>query len=68
MDDGSMRALKGSLGHSFGGDAEQRRSVPPVCGNCDHIQRDAQASDALADVTASARLTVKTVADPKCLI
>ena len=31
----------------------------------DHAQRHAQASDALADRTASARLTVKTVADPK---
>jgi hypothetical protein len=30
----------------------------------DDTQRDAQASDALADGTASARLTVKTVADP----
>ena len=31
----------------------------------DHAQCDAQASDALADGTASARLTVKTVADPQ---
>ncbi len=31
----------------------------------DHTQRDAQASDALADGTASARVTVKTVADTK---
>lgn len=30
----------------------------------DHTQRNAQTSDALADGTASTRLTVKTVADP----
>src|SRR2546430_2180863 len=29
----------------------------------DHAQRDAQASDALADGAASARLTIKTIAD-----
>jgi len=33
----------------------------------DHTKRDAQASDALADETASACLPVKTVADPKSL-
>ena len=32
----------------------------------DHAQCDAQASDALADGTASACLTAKTVADPGC--
>jgi len=32
----------------------------------DNAQRDAQASDALADGAASARLTIKTVADPEC--
>ena len=34
----------------------------------DHAQRHAQASDALADGSASARLTVKTVADPNFFV
>ena len=40
-------------------------SLHPACGTADHAQRDAEASDAPADGTASARLTVKTVAAPQ---
>ena len=40
------------------------RSVQTKGATSDDTQLNAQASDALADGTASARLTVKTVADP----
>ena len=66
MDDGrSMRAVKVSLASHL---AEMRNREGPhrlYAETADHTQRDAQASDALADGTVSARLSVKTVADPK---
>jgi hypothetical protein len=69
MDDGRpMRAVKASLATPLG---EMRNREGPhrlYAETTDPTQRDVQTSDALADGTPSARLTVKTVADPKSLI
>jgi len=56
--------VKASLATPLG--EMQNREGPHrlYAGTADHTYRDAQASDALADGTASARLTVNTAADP----
>lgn len=62
-----MRAMKANLPTPL---REMRNREGPHRLNAetaDHTQRDAQVSDALADGTASAYLTVKTVADTKSL-
>jgi hypothetical protein len=66
MDDvRSTCAVKASLATPLG-EMRKREGPHRLCAETDdHTQRDAQASDTLADGTASVRLTVKTVADPK---
>jgi hypothetical protein len=51
--------------HSFFGKSQEGDARRLYVETADDTQRDAHASDALADGTASAHLRVKTVADPE---
>ena len=54
----------GSISAVGGGKSQEGGPRRLYAETADHAQRHPEASDALADGTASARLTVKTVADP----
>ena len=66
MDEGRpMRALKASLAAPLGEIWKREGPHRLYAEIADRTQRDPQASELLADGSASARLVVKIVADPK---